>query len=143
MATPPNIRRIRTEDFDAEQRALIERLSYAINEFQDQTIFNLNKGLDFQNLNQDVIDVELNIDGSGNIINPPTINTSLKTKARLVFVGNAVNLQNPQVIPTSQPFVSFTVDTTAAGQIVRLLGVTGLQNNSQYRLSLLIIGENL
>lgn len=143
MATPPNIRRIRTEDFDAEYRQLIERLSYAINEFQDQTIFNLTKGIDFQNLNQDIIDVTVNVDSAGNLVNPPTIRTNLRTKARLVFVGNAVNLQNPQIIPTSQPFVSFTVDTTANGNIVRILGITGLQNSSQYRLSLLIIGENL
>ena len=143
MATPPNIRRIRTEDFDAEYRQLIERLSFAINEFQDQTIFNLNKGIDFQNLNQDITDVDLTIDASGDLVNPPTIRTDLKTKARLVLVGNAVNLQNPQTTPLTAPSVSFTVDTTADGQIVRLLGVTGLQAESQYRLSLLIIGENL
>ena len=51
MATPPNIRRIRTEDFDDEYKGLVSKLSYAINEFQDQTIFNLNKGIDFKNLN--------------------------------------------------------------------------------------------
>jgi hypothetical protein len=143
MATPPNVRRIRTEDFDPEYRQLIERISFAINEFQDQTIFNLTKGIDFQNLNQDIIDVEVSIDGSGNLVNPPTIRTNLRTKARLVFVGNAVNLQNPQTVPTSAPFVTFTVDTTSQGQIVRLLGASGLQAGSQYRLSLLIIGENL
>lgn len=143
MATPPNIKRIRSEDFPAEYRQIIDRIAYALNDFQDQTIFNLTKGLDFRNLNQDLKDIDVIIDGSGNIVNPPTIRTNLRTKARLVFVGNAVNLQNPTITPTSQPFISFTVDTTADAQLVRVLGVTGLQNNSQYRLSLLIIGENL
>jgi hypothetical protein len=143
MANPPNIRRIRTEDFDPEYRQLIERISYALNEFQDQTIFNLSKGIDFQNLNQDLKDVEVTIDASGALVNPPTIRTDLKSKPRLVFIGNAVNLQNPTVLPASMPFVSFTSDTTANGNIVRILGITGLPNNSQYRLTLLIIGENL
>jgi len=143
MAKPPNIRRIRVEDFDPEYRQLVERLSFALNEFQDQTIFNLTKGLDFQNLNQDIKDVTLSTDASGNVVNPPTIRTDLKTKARLVFIGNLVNLTNPLVIPSQAPFLSFTVNTTSAGNTVRILGVTGLPASSEIRLSLLIIGENL
>lgn len=140
MATPPNIRRIRTEDFDPEYRKLLERLSYSINEFQDQTIFVLSKRVDFQNLNQYVIDVDFRIDGSGNITQPAIINTEGNINGRTigVYCINATNLQNPNTIPTSQPFVQFTIDTNQ----VRILNVSSLQADSQYRLKLLLIGEN-
>ena len=92
MANPPNVRRIRTEDFDPEYRPLIERISYAFNEFADQVIFNLTGGIDFNNINQKLVDVTIKIDSTGAIINAPKINaTDLKTKVVGVIPVNATN----------------------------------------------------
>jgi hypothetical protein len=144
MATPPNIRRIRSEDFEAEYQGLIEKLSYSINEFMDQTIFVLDGKVDFRNLNQQTVDVTIRTTATnevdGTILNAPSsIRTSIKGKVVGVYCIDAKNLQNPNIIPRSQPFISFTI---GEGR-VDILKVSGLQNNSQYTLKLLLIGQNI
>jgi uncharacterized protein YuzE len=143
MATPPNIRRIRAEDFSAEDRELINKLSFSLNEFMDQTIFVLDGKVDFRNLNQQIVDVNIKASATnetdGTIINPPSIKTSVKGKVIGVLVINASNRINPAIIPRSQPFVQFTIGTDR----VDILKVSGIQNNSEYTLKLLLIGQNI
>ena len=139
MANPPNVRRLRTEDFKPEERDLISRVSYALNEFIDQTIFLLNKRIDFKNLNQQYVQVDVSINSAGNLVSPITIKSELNGRAIGVQVINATNNVDTNVIPTSMPFVQFTINTG----IIKILNVSGLQTNSQYKLSLLIIGENV
>jgi hypothetical protein len=51
-------------------------------------------------------------------------------------VVSASNQTNPGIYPTAAPFVSFTY----SGDIVTILNITGLQANSQYSLTLELIG---
>ena len=139
MAQPPNIRRIRSEDFPAEDQPLIQRLSYALNEFIDQTIFVLDGRVDYRNLNQQIVDINLRTDASGNLINPPSIRTTITGKVIGVNVINATNLGNANIIPTSLPFLQFTIGTNR----VDILQVSGLQASSEYTLKVLLIGDNI
>lgn len=144
MATPPNVRRIRTEDFDSEYKDLVDRLSYSINEFMDQTIFVLDGKVDFRNLNQQVIDITVRASATnevdGTIINSPlSIRTTISGKVIGVYCIDATNLDNANIVPKAQPFVKFTIGSNR----VDILKVSGLQNSSQYTLKLLLIGQNI
>jgi hypothetical protein len=139
MAQPPNIRRIRSEDFDKEDQGLVQKLAYAINEFMDQTIFVLDGRVDSRNLNQQIVDINVRTDGAGDLINPPSIRTTVNGKVIGLTVINATNLNNPNTIPTSQPFLQFTLVTNG----VNILQASGLQANSEYRLKVLLIGDNI
>ena len=143
MATPPNIRRIRSEDFKEKDKDLVDRISYSINEFMDQTIFILDGKVDFRNLNQQVIDITVRTSATnetdGSLINPPSIKTTITGKVIGAYVINATNLDDSKIIPKAQPFVQFTIGANR----VDILKISGLQNNSQYTLKLLLIGQNI
>lgn len=103
----------------------------------DQTINVLNGNVDFQNLNQEIVNYTISVDGSGNIINPPNIRVNLASKPQGIICISAINLSNSTIFPTNQPFVSFTLQNNTT---INVLNISGLQNNSQYSLKLLIIG---
>ena len=138
MGRIPDIKRLRKEDFDKEDQAIIEKIAYSLNTFMDQVIFLFNKNIDFQNLNQIIIDYTISTDSSGNLINPPNIVTNnLNSKPQGIICISATNLINSTVYPISQPFISFTLINNTT---IDVLNITGLQNSSQYSLKLLIIG---
>jgi len=138
MGRVPDIKRIRKEDFDEKNQPMIERLAYSINTFMDQVIFLLNKNVDFQNLNQQIITYNITINSSGNLVNPPNIRTSLKSKPAGVICISATNVNNPSIFPTSQPFVSIGIINNST---VSIENISGLQSDSAYQLTLLIIGS--
>ena len=128
-------KRIRTEDFSSDQRAIVERIGEALNTF-NQDVYNLlYRGLDFDNLNQQIITIPVTIDGSGDISNEPKFVTSVRGKIRGVIVVNCVDPNNPSNYPTSQPFVSFNFNNN----VITVNHVTGLNPGSSYQLTLLIL----
>jgi|CXWL01.1.fsa_nt_gi hypothetical protein len=137
MARVPDYKRIRKEDFDADMQPTIEKLGYIINAFSEQVINLLNKNVDFQNLNQEVVNVDIMKDGSGALINPPSIKTSLNSKVQGILCIKADNMTSVGTYPTSQPFVSYNLINN---NLISILNVSGLQNSSTYRLKLLLIG---
>lgn len=128
-------RQIRTEDFSEDERELVSKLSRNLTPFMDSVYRVLDHGVDYENLNRHYQDIDITIDGTGSILNPPQIKTDLRGRVRGIIVLNAVNLVNPTVYPTTAPFVSFTIN----GNIVSILNVTGLQAGSQYRLSIELV----
>ena len=130
-------KKIRAEDFKSDDQALISKLSYPFNDLADSFYFNLNKALDFDNMNRDLINVNVNINATGGVANLPQVKYNLRTKPRGVVCVNAVNSVNPNIYPTQSPFVSWSLNSDGTLQI---LNVTGLQVNSQYILTLEIIG---
>lgn len=139
MGIPPNLRRIRVEDFEEKDRDLAGKLSLVLTEFMDQTIFLFNKHIDFNNLNQQLVDIDISTDPTGKVVNPPKIKTNINGKVIGILVINATNLVNPVIYPTGQPFVNYSINTS----MVNILNITNLQINSQYRLKLLLIGDNI
>ena len=138
MGRVPDIKGIKTDDMETEYKNLVDRVAYSVNTFMDQSIYLFNGNIDFQNLNQSVKDIDIQIDSSGNLINPPSIRTELNTKVQGVLCIKATNLLDSSVYPTSAPWVSFDILNSST---ISLLNVSGLQNDSQYRLRLLLIGS--
>lgn len=128
-------KKIRAEDFAEDQRETIQKLGFTFNSFADEVYQALNKRLDYDNLSRELVTVTIQIDTTGKLINPPQIKTSLLSKIRGIQTINAINLRNSTIYPTGYPFVSWTIN----GQIITVLNVTGLQNNSEYQLTLEVI----
>lgn len=136
MTRPPAIRRIVPENFPEEFQAVADIIGASLNQFQQEVIQVLDHGVDYDNLRRELITVDVRIDGSGMVINRPSIRSTLTSKIRGAIVINSVNLDNPSIYPLQTPFISFTL----RGNIIDILNVTGLQNNSQYRLTVELIG---
>ena len=137
MGRIPNFKRIRKEDFDTNIQSTIDKLGYIFNSFAEEVTNLFNKNIDFQNLNMQVITLDISKDGSGNLINPPNIRTTLNTKIQGIVCIKADNLDNPGTYATSQPFISYDLIND---NLVKILNVSGLQNSSTYKLKLLLIG---
>jgi hypothetical protein len=127
--------KIRIEDFKSEEKDLISKIAEVYNPFIDNITQAVNGGLDITNLNRQIVDITIQTSNTGTLINPPQIKTTVIGKVRGINVLNALNTQNSAIFPTSSPFVGFGIN----GSILSILYVSGLQNNSEYRLTLELV----
>ena len=139
MSRVPDIKRIRVEDFPEDQQELVGKLAYALNTFMDQTINVLNGNVDMINLAQEIKDITVKTDGGGAVLNTPIqVQTGINRKVTGILCIKADNLGNILTYPTGNPWVSWTID----GSIIKIQNITDLTASSDWRLRLLIIGEN-
>jgi hypothetical protein len=128
---------IRGEDFPEETRETVDKLAAVLNPFNDDVFRQMNGNLGFDNINRQLVTLDVKIDSSGEVINEPQIKISLRTKVAGTNVISAQNLVNTSTYPTSQPFISWSTN----GNILTIKNITGLQANSQYRLTVELIGN--
>lgn len=128
---------IRLEDFKQEDQPMAEQLGRALNPFMSQVYRQVNGNLGFENLNRQLKTVEVKIDNSGAVINNPQVKIVLRSKVAGLKVISAINEVNSRVYPVSAPFISYTTNN----DILTIVNVTGLQNNSTYSLTIEIIGN--
>lgn len=134
-------KRIRAEDFAEDERSLVSKLGFVVNSFMDDVYNALNSNLDFNNLNRQLVTLDVRM-GPGltpAVLNSPQIKHTLRGRPIGISCIKAQNLVSPLVFPLSTPFVSFTFNEN----IITLLAIAGLQADSEYRLTLEIIGENV
>jgi len=131
-----DIKRLTTDDFPRDQAQLISKLAFALNPFLEQIGTMFNKNIDFDNLNQEVINVTIELDASGVPKTLTDIKSNLRTKVRGLHCIRATNLENDGTFPSGAPFVSYTV----LGDLIRILHVTGIPANKRYTLTLVSIG---
>lgn len=131
-----NIKRIIKEDFAQEDRVLIEKLAFALNPFLEQISMIFNKNIDFDNLNQEIINVTIELDANGVPKTTTQIRSTLKTKIRGIQVINAANLENDGTFPTAGPFITYSIN----GNLITIQHVTGIPANKRYNLSAILIG---
>lgn len=124
--------KLRTEDFPSEIQDSIGKIGKIYNQFTEQVFRALNGGIDFENLDRQLIDVDIVTDGSGNLVNPPQVKLTNRNRINGINCVNAINLVNPTIYPSGAPFVSFS----SSGTILSILNVTGIPANSQFRLTL-------
>jgi hypothetical protein len=131
-----DIKRLTTDDFPKDQAALVSRLAFALNPILEQLSAAFNKNIDFDNLNQEVINVTVEVDGTGTPKTLTDIKSNLRTRVRGLICIRAINLENDGTFPTTSPFVSFTT----FGNLTRITNVLGLPPNKRYTLTLISIG---
>lgn len=138
MARVPEIHRLKKEDFDSKDQELVGKLAFPINTFMEQTQAVLNGGVDFLNLNMELVEVDI-IRTSTNTPKITTkINTDLKSKVAGVICINAQNIDasSPTSTVTGQPFIQFTENSG----LLTVNYIFGLPQDVKFRLRLLVIG---
>jgi hypothetical protein len=130
-------KRLVTEDFDAKDRGVVEKLARVLNPVIEQMASALNKNLTFaDNIAAPIKDFDVMVNSSG----VPKVSTAFKTglsaNIKGLFVIKAENLTNPAVSPTSQPFVTYT----ESDGLVYVSKITGLQADNKYRLRVIVVG---
>ena len=131
-----NIKRIRSEDFSQDDYELVSKLSFALNPFLEQISTIFNKNIDFDNLNQEVINLTVEVDANGSPKTQTQIKSNLKSKVRGMVCIRAQNLENDGTYPTNTPFITFN----QASNLLTVLNVTGIPANKRYALTLIAIG---
>jgi hypothetical protein len=135
MARLNNVKRIITEDFEPQYQTLISKLGYVLNQFMSDTVNIVNGNIDFDNLNQNLIEFDISIDSNGKPLKVTSVNVG-KASPRGLTVIRAQNLTNSTSYPTSTPFISYT---PIGNQSVTISHVTGLVPNVTYKLTVIVI----
>lgn len=122
-------RRIITNDFDKEQKKLIEQLSSPINDSFNELYFAVNGRISLRdNVYCSVKDVDIIVDINGS----PTTTTSFSLDKQGSVLGctvlSALNQTNTAIYPTGQPFISFLQNGTS----IIVNNITGLQAGNRY-----------
>jgi len=135
MGKPPDLKRISKEDFPAEDHPLIEKLAFPLNSHMEQVRNLFNKGIDFQNLNQELITLTVQTGSNSNPLNPLSFKTSLRNKVRGIIVVSANITSSNTSYPNQTPFISFSQENN----IVSINNISGLSPETKYELLLLTI----
>lgn len=128
------IKRVVVEDFDSKDRETIGKLAYIINFFMENVVRQFNGNIDFDNLNQDLTTFKITVDASGIPIGNNLIKTTVNNASGAIVI-NATNNTNIGTFPSSAP----AVITTASGNLLKIKKVYGLQANSEYNLTILVL----
>jgi hypothetical protein len=135
MGKLTNVNRIIADDFPEETRETMEQLAETLNPFMEQTFNVLNGNVDFNNLSQKVVVLDVIADASGIPTNTVKFSAPI-TNARGGMVINARNLQDSSVFPTSAVQVFFSPDNSG---LYKLNKITGLQANTKYQITLILV----
>ena len=131
-----NFKRLVVEEFAPEAQPTVEKISFALNPFLEQVVNAFNKNIDFDNLNQEVIEFTVVVDASGKPTTPVELRSNLRTRVRGFMVIRVQN-ENPNgATPTSNPLVSFSENESG----IKVTSVTGLVPNNKFRLTVISIG---
>jgi hypothetical protein len=136
MAILDSIKRINYQDFKEEDRETIHKLAETLNFFMEDVVNNMNGGIDFDNLNRELLTFEITVDENGIPI------TNNRFSSALSIVGTKViradNLVNSAQSVTTSPFITYRNSGTG---IYTITNVTGLQVNTKYRLIIELIAN--
>jgi hypothetical protein len=127
--------KIRAENFKEDERGVASGIGAIYNQFVDQIYFLVNGGIDFENLNRQLVNVIVTLDNNGNVVNSPVVRYNLRGKVRGTNCINAVCLSDNTLFPTGRPNISFNLNLNT----LIITNITGLQANSQYELTLELI----
>lgn len=133
MARPPIRREITTEDFEPEYSQLVTRLAYVINPFIGEVTEALDKDIDFDNLESNLISLTLTIGNDGAITTGNQVNVGIINPLGISVIG-ARNTINSAIYPTSMPFISFT---PIGNNIIRIDNITGLTQGT-YQINMIV-----
>jgi hypothetical protein len=145
MARIPDLRLLIKEDFGKDDQEMIDKLAFPINNFMQQVITVLKNGIDFNNLNQQVITFTTSVNAQGVPVTPVQFRNGLASKVIGIICINALNQSSTTRFPEATPFISFTSN----GTVLTITNISGLgipegqTNSDTYTFTILNIGQNL
>lgn len=129
-------RRLLTDDFNVEDRALIQKLAFVLNPFLEQVISAFNSNITIsENLDMEIVDISLIVDGSGLTTSTASFQTGLSSISGILVLSASPT--DSTDYPINAPFVSFKKNNN----IVKIQHVTGLPADTKYSLKILVIGS--
>lgn len=131
MARLDNVKRIILEDFKEEDKETVEKLATILNYFMENVVNTVNGELDYENIKQKLVTVEVITDVSGNPINN-TNRFSAQAGAIGGVVVSARGVNNTNILPTNSPYITF--DPTQDSGVYVIRKAYGLLANTKYRL---------
>lgn len=134
MARLTNVKRIITEDFEEEYQDLISKLGFVLNQFMSDTVGIVNGNIDFDNLNQNLVEFEVSVNNAGLPQKVSSFNVG-RLNPRGLNVIRVQNLTNSRSYPSSQPLISYT---PVGNNSVTINNITGLLANQTYRLTVIV-----
>jgi hypothetical protein len=134
MAIFPSPKLLKSSDFQQDNQELITSIGNILNPTLEQMYTALNKGIDFNNLNQEIITFSVQVGATGTPKSPLEIKTSLNSKIQgsvcIRVIGNSY--------PTSNPLLSF--DYNSSTKSIKINNITGLAADVTYSLTVILIG---
>ena len=134
MAIFPMPKLIKASDFPKEQEELITTLGNIMNTTLEQMYAALNKGLDFNNLNQQLVTFTTKVDSNNLPVGKLELKSTLRTKVQGIL---CINVQG-SVYPTTNPLLSFTYSSSTNSIVIN--HITGLAPDQEYTLTVILIG---
>jgi hypothetical protein len=135
MARVPDLKRITVEDFKREDQDLVRKLAFVINSFHEQVRSALNRSLNTDNLEQDIITLSFATGDNAQPLNPVIFRSTLINRVRGIVPISLNITSNNQAVPTQAPFISFTQE----GNQVTINNIAGLDAGITYELTILTI----
>lgn len=135
MGRPPDLKRIVKEDFDSQYQGLIEKLAFPLNSHMEQVRNLFSKGIDFENLSQEIITLTVQTNSTSKPISPLTFKTSLKNRVKGIMVISANITSSTNAYIQQAPFISFSQNNN----IITINNISGLGSEVTYELLLLTI----
>lgn len=135
MAKIGDLKRLTKEDFAADDQELIDRLAYVLNPFMEKVVGAFSKGIDFNNLNQELATFSVEVNGSGVPTSKTSVKYNLKTRLNGVIVVSAQNTTDSTPV-TGAPFITYVQD----GASVNITNVTGLPVGKKFTITMILIG---
>lgn len=133
MAKINNYRRISTSEYSGENAQMIQTLAETLNPFIREVTDVINGNIDFENLNQNIIQFEISVNSEGV---PQTKQLNIGRSSFSGFnVINARNLTNPTTFPTGQPFISAT---PTGSQVVNINNISNLPANDKFLMTVIV-----
>ena len=135
MARVPDLKRLTVEDFSAEDKPLVRKLSFIINSFHEQVRSALNRNLDFNNLNQEIQTLSFTTGNDSQPLNPLIFRSGLSSRVQGMLVVRTEITSNNTSFQVSKPEISWSQDAN----LVRIGFIGGLSANTGYTLTILTL----
>lgn len=130
-----NNTKINASDYPEETQQTMDQFGELYNLFVDEVENILNKNIDFENLNQEMLTIDVQVNDKGIPTLGGRINLPTKPQPKGMQVIRAINLTNTSKYVNSHPFISYVPQGTG---IISLLNITGLDAGDKYRITIII-----
>lgn len=134
MAKISNYKAISYDDYSEEAAEIMEDLADILNPFMREVTDVINGNIDFDNLKQSIIELQVTVDGSGKP-NVSSLNVG-SSSIKGLDVISARNLTNNSIYPNSKPFITYT--PSSSGNTITLNNISGLPSNNIFLLNILV-----
>lgn len=134
MAKISNYKAISYDDYSEEAAEIMEDLADILNPFMREVTDVINGNIDFDNLRQSIIELQVTVDGNGKP-NVSSLNVG-SSSIKGLDVISARNLTNNSTYPTSKPFITYT--PSSSGNTITLNNISGLPSNNRFLLNILV-----